>query len=298
MQPVEAPSMDARLRARRIEVLRSQGRKRLRRLVVALALTVLLVAAWGLTRSPLLDVDEFVISGATSTAEADIISASGISLGDALTDVNLEQATQGVAALPWVQNAQVERSWSGKILVNVNERVPAAIVEDGRSQTWLIDASGQVLGLVSDYKSPTNATNAVELAALTTISGIESPTLGEKLESVPDQLISLVTAVPDDLAAMVHRVYLDAAGEIWFELVGESNDAPPDNPSTEESETAVAGRIRFGDARNPHEQLRSASLVVAQVDLVDLDVIDVRVPSDPVVTRIDSSMAGSSGEQD
>lgn len=287
--------MDARLRARRIEVLRSQGRKRLRRLVVALALTVLLVAAWGLTRSPLLDVDEFVISGATSTAEADIISASGISLGDALTDVNLEQATQRVAALPWVQNAQVDRSWSGKILVNVNERVPAAIVEDGRSQTWLIDASGQVLGLVSDYKSPTNA---VEVAALTTISGIESPTLGEKLESVPDQLISLVTAVPDDLAAMVHRVYLDAAGEIWFELVGESNDAPPDNPSTEESETAVAGRIRFGDARNPHEQLRSASLVVAQVDLVDLDVIDVRVPSDPVVTRIDSSMARSSGEQD
>lgn len=265
------PGMDERLRARRIAVLRSEGRRRLRRLLIAVGVTVVLLLGWAITRSALLDVDEFVVEGVTITSPVELIAASGISNGDALVDVNLAQATKNLSQLPWVSEAKIERRWTGEIKISVIERTPAALVQNNGGELWLVDLDGRVLGSFDEYESQSPLTASAE--NFVTISGLETPRPGEKITGVSPKLLPLVTSIPSELAELLEAVYVDTEGEIWFELASGSNEVPD------------GGRIRFGDARSPYEQLRSAILVVTQVDLENLDVIDVRVPSDPVVTR-------------
>ena len=62
-----AISVDPRLRDRRAAVAREAGRRRLRRLVIGAAIVGLLVGAYGLVRSPLLDVDP--VEGLTGCGE-------------------------------------------------------------------------------------------------------------------------------------------------------------------------------------------------------------------------------------
>src|SRR4051812_39815589 len=98
--PAPGPTarIDPRIRARRIEVQRDAGRRRLRRLVdVGLVLAVAAGFALAL-RSPLLDVGAVEVAGAHHTAPAAITQAAGIAAGDQLMDVDLHAAGLRVEA--------------------------------------------------------------------------------------------------------------------------------------------------------------------------------------------------------
>src|SRR5688572_1609136 len=114
-----SPPIDPRIRARRIEVQRDAGRRRLRRLAdVGLVLAVA-VAFLGALRSPLLDVEAVRVSGADRTGAEAVVTASGIARGDQLADVSLGSAGSQVAALPWVGEVRVHRSLGGTIEIAV-----------------------------------------------------------------------------------------------------------------------------------------------------------------------------------
>ncbi|MGI9033123.1 MAG: hypothetical protein ACR2HY_05490, partial [Acidimicrobiales bacterium] len=56
--------IDPRIRRRQLQVRRAEGRRRLRLLVATSIVVAVLGAGWGLTRSPLLDVDRVTVQGA------------------------------------------------------------------------------------------------------------------------------------------------------------------------------------------------------------------------------------------
>ena len=67
-----------RMRLRRIEVKRDAGRRRLKRVAMALGVVVAGLAVVTLARSPLLDVDELRATGGEHTTASEVLAAAGI----------------------------------------------------------------------------------------------------------------------------------------------------------------------------------------------------------------------------
>jgi hypothetical protein len=127
----ERPPIDPRIRARRIEVARGTGRRRLRRIGVGALVVAAGAAGWGVAQSALLDVDRIEVEGAEQTGQEAVRSAIGIDPGDPLVSVDLGGAEEAVAELPWVASATVHRGWPGSIRVAVEERRAVAAVRAG-----------------------------------------------------------------------------------------------------------------------------------------------------------------------
>ena len=237
------PAVDPRIAARRDEVVQAR-RSRLRRRLTAVAVTfglILVLAA--LTRSPVLDVDQIVVSG-TEQAEVDAVaSASGITPGTPLLGIDLEAAAAAVRSEPWVLDASVERSWSGTIAITVVERQPVATVNAGDGGWLLVDGGRRVV-----------ATSA-EAPALPIIDGVGLAAVGEELAPEAQGAIDVAAALTPALRTRVAVV----------------NGA---DPRAIELTLQPSGRVEFGPATAIDERMRSLQTVFATVDLVCLDTID------------------------
>jgi cell division protein FtsQ len=257
LRPVEATaSIDPRIRARRIEVQRHAGRRRLRR-VVDVGLVLLVAAGFaGALRSPLLDVEEVRVAGGPHTPAVDVLARAGIEPGQQLVDLDLEGVGEQVAVLPWVDEVTVHRRLGGAVDIVVTERVASAIVGAG-PEAVLVDREGRAL---------VRAEDAPDLAyGLVRVQGLpEGVPPGAFLPSEHQEALALA----GELAAAVPG----AIGEV---VVGEDLRAT----------LVQGGQVRFGDSARLSAKLRSLATVLAQVDLACLGELDLRSPASPVLTR-------------
>ncbi len=251
------PTIDPRLRQRRVAVRRAEGRRRLRLLVGIATISGLLVGGWGATRSPLLDVDGIDVVGADRTARDDLVKASGIRFGDALIDLDEGGAARAVASLPWVLSATVERRWPDSVVIEVVERQPVATAPSADDGWAVVDATGQVLSVLES--SPSN------LLALDGIAPAGPP--GSVLGGSAVELLAVAAAVPAELRPRVSAVLAGDQGGVELRLRPE-------------------GTVRLGPPRQLDEKFRAALTVLGQVDTQALATIDVRIPESPVLTRL------------
>jgi cell division protein FtsQ len=248
-------AIDPRIRARRIEVQRDVGRRRLQRLVdVGLLLAVVAGFAVAL-RSPLLDVDAVEVQGAEHTGPDAVLDQAGIALGEQLMDVDLRAAGERVAELPWVDDVHLHRGLDGTVEVALTERIPVALVGEGESAV-LVDAEGRAVALGSD--APDLAAQVVRFDVPDTVlqpgdhlpaGATEALTLASRLAATPGLGMDLV---------------------LGDEVVGR---------------LASGIEVRFGAATQVDAKVRSLRTVLDQVDLACAAMIDVRAPGSPVLTR-------------
>lgn len=250
-----AGAIHPRFRARRIAVRRSAGRRRLRRVMWLVALVALLAVAYLLTRSPLLDLDHVRVAGAARTDPAAIIAAGNLSPGRAMTDLDIGRTRRAIAALPWVDTVQVTRKWPGTVEVTVTERRPVAVLATETSGWLVLDTTGRVL--------EASAERPVDLPVLTSI--------GEG--AAPGGVVD--TAQP----ALALAGYLTADLRPWFRSITTNPDG------TLEADLASDIHVVFGSQVHLRDKTIGLATVLTRVDLRDLDRIDLRVPSSPVLTR-------------
>jgi cell division septal protein FtsQ len=250
--------MDPRMHRRRIEARREEGKRRFRVLVGVTTVTALACAGWAATGSSLLDVDSLVVVGARHTTVAETRFASGLRLGEALSDVDAGAAARGVERLPWVLHASVSRQWPGTVRIVVEERVPVAVTDAGDGRSAMLDRSGRVLDLV-DGVPP----------GLALLTGL--PPAGPAGSLLPPEGVAALTvavALPAELRAHTAGVAPAAGGtgEVDIRL----------NPE---------GMVRLGPPEDLDHKFEAIRTVLAQVDLRNLAVLDVRRPDSPVLTR-------------
>lgn len=251
-EPTTAP-IDPRIRARRIEVQRSAGRRRLQRLADLGAIGTVGLAFAAALWSPLLDVDEIAVHGADHTTPALVTAATGISPGDQLVGVDLRAAGKAVAALPWVERATLHRQLDGTVTVDVVERTAVALVGTGAG-AQLVDRRGRVLG-------PADVAEAGPMIQLAGVDVAARP--GQHLPAAADAAL-----------ALAERVAAVAPGAVATLDV-----------ETLTGTLAQGGAVRFG-ASAPLEQTASAlRTALAQVDLSCLALLDLRSPGHVVLTR-------------
>jgi cell division protein FtsQ len=138
------PPVDPRIRARWIAARREEGRRRLRVMVVVVSVVAVLALAWGITVSPLLAVDKFIVRGTNRTTVAEVQRASGVHEGDSMVWLDPSAVTTRVEASPWIRSAKVTRDWPRTLIVSVIERTPVAWVKDGTG-ALVVDGTGRVV---------------------------------------------------------------------------------------------------------------------------------------------------------
>lgn len=252
-------SMDPRIKARRIEVRRGAGRRRLQRLADVGAIVLVAVAFAGALRSPLLDVDRIEVSGAGRTGVDAVLADLGIERGQPLIDVDLRAAGARVAALPWVDEVSLHRRLDGVVEVGISERVPVALVARADGEEVVVDATGRVLAPRDE---------AGDVPPLVRIVGASGPLepgthLARGLEEVLAMAGSLATVAPGAVTEL--RATDDGI----------------------RAALASGGQVRFGGADRSGAKVRSLVTVLEQVDLSCLDELDLRLPGSPVLTRED-----------
>lgn len=244
-----------RIRERRLAVRRDAGRRRLKIVIVGSSAAAAIGLAYGVTRSPLLDVDTVRVEGAVRTDPAEARKAALLDHRQ-LADVDPAQTAARIEALPWVQRATVVRHWPGTVQVSLLERTPVAAVPAPAQRWALVDVTGRVL-----------AHEPVAPADMPTIDTTEpAPGPGQRVAGATRAAVAVVDQLPPTLHGRVAGVRLGPDRELEVLLAG----GPP---------------VRFGPARQVHPKLVALATLVNRADLRNVAVIDVRVPTAPVLTR-------------
>lgn len=253
-------TIDPRIRARRIAVQRDEGRKRLRRLAIASGVVGSLTALWGITLTPLLDVDHVRVEGATHSGPEAVQAATGIALGDALLSAHLGRAASRVADLPWVQTVEVHRQWPGTVRVEVVERTATAAVPVKAGGWLLLDATGRQLAV----------TPAPEAGVLHLQIAPVVPALGETLRAGTSAALELAATVPVSLR----------------DRLLELRPGPADTvEGTVRLRNGATATVRFGQPTQAAAKWLALLSVLDDADPARIATIDVRVPGAPALTR-------------
>ena len=254
-------AVDPRMRARRVAVLRAQGRRRLRVLAMVSGIVLAAAAAWGISQTPLVDVDRITVTGTDSANRAEILESSKVSVGVPMLFLDVDEAQRSIASLPWVRSARVWRDWPATVRIAVDPRVPAAVVPATGGRTALIDPYGYAIGwgsapADSDAPSP----------ALPHVSVPFSGQLGD-IHTAADGPLAVVAAMPDDLRTWVKTVTLEASHDrMGLVLVGGTT-------------------VMLGEPVLVDDKMSALRAVLATADLECITTIDVTMPDIATVTR-------------
>ena len=245
--------MDPRIQSRRIDVMRAKGRRRLRLLLLIIAVLSLGVGGYFLSKSSLFDVDEIVIEGVSTELEGEVREAADINKGKPLLEVDTSSSSKRIEAIPWVREARISRSWGGTITIRVSTREPVAafLSEEG----WVVvDIEGRVL----------DKEDELPYDLLPIEEEVGSLSIGEW---APEQVIPLI----------------QVAGTISTELTGDVSSIKGGNQI--ELLLFGGGKILFGDSSDIEEKALAAATILSQVDQSSVLHIDVRAPLTPVLCR-------------
>jgi len=247
-----------------VEARRAEGRRRFRVLVGVTAVVALTAAgSWVVTDSPFLDLDRVVVEGTAQTTPTEVRFASGLRLGQALLYVDEVAARRSVENLPWVRVAAVSRHWPGEVRIRVVEREPVAVAPAEGAAAALVDSEGRVLAW-TDAPPP----------GLPVLAGL--PPAGPAGSTLPAEgvaTLAVAVAMPAELRARTVGVApaAGANGEVEMSLT-------------------PAGTVRLGRPEDLDRKFTAIRAVLAQVDVRNMAVLDVRRPDNPVLTRRDTAV--------
>ena len=204
------------------------------------------------TQSPLLDVDGVRVAGAARTDPGEVLRRARIEPGDTMVGVDTGQAAARIEDLPWVERATITRQSPGTIEIEVTEREPLALAEIADGRTAVVDREGRVLEVTT--------TPPPDLPLL---AGVRASTaVGEELGRGARDALVLLRALSERLPGTVASVSSDLDAAL-----------------------AAGGEVRFGSIEDLDDKIVAMETVLAAVDTTCLELLDVRVPGSPALTR-------------
>lgn len=276
--------IDPRIRERRIEVQRQQGRRRLRVVAGLAALSAMAIGGLWVLHSPLLGVQRVVVVGRSELSEPALLASAGIRVDEPLIDVSPLRAQRRLEAVPWVATARVERRWPSSLRIYLSVRHPVGQVARGSSAQGpvaLVDSSGRV---VAESPSP------VQGLPLLVGAGPAVP-LGHWLAGSPGSGSAgdRVAGASRSAAALALAAQLDADHLSATEVaVGADGTAS----------AVIAGGatvVSFGSAAQLPAKVRVLRVLSADGYLRGAARVDLAVPERPTVTPGGSGRAGAAG---
>jgi cell division protein FtsQ len=200
-------SIDPRLLERRQVVAEDRARRNVGRLLRFLVVVAILGAGAWLMLSPIMSVHEVRVVGVTSSDTYDVLAENELVVGRPMI---LTRAGSVVAELetdPWVSVASIDLDWPNRVVVRVEERVPAA---------WVQTSAGWSRR-TSDGVALPSAPQPDETLGWARLSEVLEPDAAES--AVVLGAIEFISGLPDDLRTDV-IVRIEDNGEMWAVVSG------------------------------------------------------------------------------
>lgn len=245
--------IDERIAERRAQVRDEDRRRRLRRTVAVLVLLAVVAVLVLVERSALVALEEVEVVGLDRLSVDEVVDAADLELGTSTVRLRLRAAAERVEALPLVRSADARRVDPLTVRIEVEERRPALVVR-GAGESRLVDRDGVVL-----------------------VDG--------ELEGLPTIVLPVApppagSPVGDDAAlGNAHRAWRGLSGPLRAE-VDVYDAAGPDELSLV---LRSGTQVRFGRADRIDEKVRALGAVLDDLGETEVEAIDVRAPSAPVV---------------
>lgn len=131
--------MEPRLAERRKSVSEDRARKRLKWILVVIALLAVVFGSLWLVRSPILSIRQVDVTGAQFSNPRAVLQSLAMDIGTPTIDIDGDAITMSILEDPWIESARVEIRWPGTIQIDVIERTPVAPVLAG--DQWVLVAS-------------------------------------------------------------------------------------------------------------------------------------------------------------
>ncbi len=253
--PPPRDDMDPRISARRTEVTRQLGRRRLRLVGIVVAVALVGFLGWCLLHSSLFSARAISVVGATHETAAQVEAAAGLSSHPPLLDIQTGAEAKGIERLPWVRAASVSVHWPDGVRVVVSERVATLVMATAAGQWAELDAEGRVLAVVATRPPGPIA-----------IGGPQAPGAPGSVVGARDQLaLRIAATLPASFRGQVTAVNVVSAGFVQLAM-----------------STPIL--VDIGDASQLHAKYEDVSAALAGATLHDGDIIDVSVPGAMTVT--------------
>lgn len=247
--------MDPRISARRTAVIRAQGKRRLRILVIGLAATAALVGAWFLLHTPLFGARAVTVTGNVHESAAQVIDQAGLAGHPPLLDVDAGATAARIERLPWVRSASVSVSWPDGVRISVTEETPRFAVSEAGGHWATVSADGRLL-----------AVSVAREDGLLLLTVPQPPGVpGSVLPARDSAGLEVASTLPASFSAQVTGVTVEPAG--WVQL---------------SMTTPIA--VDIGTATQLTAKYEDVSSILAGATLHNGDVIDVSIPNAPTVT--------------
>jgi cell division protein FtsQ len=220
--------------------------------VAVLAVFGIIAAVVALYRSDTFLITEVDVEGVTELTADEVIATAALPQGSTLLRFPRAEMEVRLASHPWIAAAHISRRFPDGLVVHIDERVPAALVDTGEASFWLVDSDSRVLGQRTPETTQT-APVIRDLADFEPVAGerSDSPALENALrvlEGLSDEMLVRVRAIS---APSVDLTTLMTTDEIEV-LVGsaediEKKDAVALRIMEEQAETVVHINVRSVD---------------------------------------------------
>jgi cell division protein FtsQ len=197
----ERTTMEPRLRARRVEVRRAEGRKRLKIALAVGAVLVVLAAGFGVLASNAFAATEIDVIGATYTNRQALDAIVDDVRGTPLLLVDESEIEQRVAQIAWVESVRVSSDFPDRLVIDIRERSPLAYFYGTDGQVRVIDRDGRVLDVLD--ARPVAYGEIVGVGPDTVVgafAGDAYATAAQYVEALPDEVRALLTSLAVDPA--------------------------------------------------------------------------------------------------
>jgi cell division protein FtsQ len=256
----DAPSIDPRIRQRRIAIARDQGRRRLLWAGGLLLVAVLAVIGWGLLHTGIFGARVITVSGVHPfTTDAAIVAAADLDRHPPLISIDPGTTAARVETLPFIAAARVQRHWPDGVTIAVTERVPTLTMA-GPGAAWsVLDGSGRTLQVL-----PARPPGLIVLVDHTAAGGVAPAPVGGSLPAWAGAGLRVSRTLPRAFSGQV--VSVTAAPDGTIDLALNSGIT-----------------VMLGTDTELTAKYEDVAAIIAHASLRGATTIDVSVPSSPAV---------------
>jgi cell division protein FtsQ len=239
--------------SRRRAVSARRWKKRFQIFGICLGVLAFLAGITYLLQTSSFRVQDLEVSGAIHSSTSEIVAASHLADHPTMVLLDSGAVARRIEQLPWVEAVDVQRHWPHKVTLVVHERIPVAALSRKDGSFVLADQSGRLLQNVSDP------------GGLPTVARVQPLGLpGSRVTAPTLSALRVASKLPLAFKAQVLGVDVTAKGNVRLRL------------------NSPVG-VLLGQAVHLHLKFTALASVLAGALLHPGDVVDVSVPSTPVV---------------
>ncbi|MDR1598467.1 MAG: FtsQ-type POTRA domain-containing protein [Oscillospiraceae bacterium] len=147
-------------------------------------LSLALAGAW-IASSALFVIGAIQVEGNGMVSSQEVIKLSGLKFGQSMLSLDADKARAGIESNPYLRLTGISREYPSRVVIRVETRRPAAIIQRARGDSLIVDFEGNIVSLASQTGSSPELAYITNVETPDALSSVGSNITGE---NAPDEL--------------------------------------------------------------------------------------------------------------